>query len=66
MCSWRTAPINLITLWCRCYARCRSEPVDLVLLLSHTNMNRSLAPAQVDVDSARHDAMFQCAAGGQP
>lgn len=48
------------------YERCQSEPGDFFLLLSHKNMNRLLAPAQVGVKSARYDVVAKCAAGGQP
>jgi hypothetical protein len=37
--------------------------VDLPLLLSQTNYNRSLAPVEANVDSATHDMVAQCCAG---
>ena len=40
--------------------------VDLCLLLSRTNINRSLAADDNDIDSATHDMAAQCGAGGQP
>ncbi len=41
-------------LWCCCFRRRWPEPVDLRLLLSQTKYNRSLAPDDVDLDSATH------------
>jgi hypothetical protein len=43
-----------------------SEPVDLPLLLSQTKYNWSLAADEVDIDSATHDMVSQCGAGGLP
>jgi hypothetical protein len=41
-------------LWCCCFRRRWPELVDLRLLLSQTKYNRSLAPDDVDLDSATH------------
>jgi hypothetical protein len=40
--------------------------VDLPLLLSQTNEKRSLAPVEVNADSARVYMVAQCGAGDQP
>jgi hypothetical protein len=40
--------------------------VNLPLLLSRTNYNRSLAPVEANVDSARVYMVAQCGAGDQP
>jgi hypothetical protein len=40
------------------------EPLDLPLLLSQTNVNRSPAPAHAHVDSSTQDMVVQCDAGG--
>ena len=47
------------------HARGWSEPVDLPLLLSQTKYNRSLAADEADVDSAPHNMVAQCWAGGK-
>jgi hypothetical protein len=54
-------------LWCCCYVRQWSEPVDIPLLLSqNTKYNCSLALVEDNVDSATHDMVAQRVAGGQP
>ena len=42
-----------------------SEPADLPLLLSQTLDNLSLAAVGEDLESAEHDMMALCGAGGQ-
>jgi hypothetical protein len=42
------------------------EPVDLLLLLSQTRYNRSLAPDQAHVNNVRYYMAAQSSAGGQP
>jgi hypothetical protein len=53
-------------LWRWPYARRWSEPVDLLLVLSQTNLNWSLSAVKADNESATYDMQAQCGAGGKP
>jgi hypothetical protein len=53
-------------MWRRSARRARfSEKVDLLLRLAYPTYNWSLAAVDADVDSATHDTVAQCGAGGQ-
>ena len=53
-------------LYCRCYMMRWTEPLDLPLLQSQTNVIWSLALAQVNVDSATHDMVAVSGANPNP
>jgi hypothetical protein len=55
-----------ITLCCCCGVRRWCELADLPLLQFRTKHIWSLALVEADVDSAKHDMVAQCGAGGQP
>jgi hypothetical protein len=52
-------------LWYRLQVRRWSESVELCLLPSQTKCDWSLAVVEADVDSATHDMVAQCSAGGK-